>query len=425
MKTTWTLKEKSTGELLVTIDGEEWANAQEKAFNKLAKNFEMPGFRKGQAPKALVRKQMSDERIMVEAVDEVATDALFKGLEEHQLNMITRPTLDIDKMTKDEVTIKFIVTVAPEVKLGKYKGFTIKKKAVEVMDKDVEKRLKDYQERYAELVEKRGKVAKGNTAIIDFEGFLDGVAFEGGKGENYPLEIGSGSFIPGFEDQLIGMKANEEKDITVTFPENYQAEDLAGKEAVFKVTVHSVKQRKLPELDDEFAKEVEEKDQKFETLDDLRNYVVDTLTKEKTEEADQNAENELMSKVVDGAEVEIPDVMVEDELNQMVNDFKNRLTQQGLTFDLYKQFTGQDEAKIREEMGKDAYNRVKVRLVLSEIAKQENMEVTDEEMEEEFQTIANMYKMDLAKVKEQIDANAVKYDLRIRKAYDLIKQAIK
>ena len=425
MKTTWTLKEKSTGELLVTIDGEEWANAQEKAFNKLAKNFEMPGFRKGQAPKALVRKQMSDERIMVEAVDEVATDALFKGLEEHQLNMITRPTLDIDKMTKDEVTIKFIVTVAPEVKLGKYKGFTIKKKAVEVKDKDVEKRLKDYQERYAELVEKRGKVAKGNTAIIDFEGFLDGVAFEGGKGENYPLEIGSGSFIPGFEDQLIGMKANEEKDITVTFPENYQAENLAGKEAVFKVTVHSVKQRKLPELDDEFAKEVEEKDQKFETLDDLRNYVVDTLTKEKTEEADQNAENELMSKVVDGAEVEIPDVMVEDELNQMVNDFKNRLTQQGLTFDLYKQFTGQDEAKIREEMGKDAYNRVKVRLVLSEIAKQENMEVTDEELEEEFQTIANMYKMDLAKVKEQIDANAVKYDLRIRKAYDLIKQAIK
>ncbi len=425
MKTTWTLKEKSTGELLVTIDGEEWANAQEKAFNKLAKNFEMPGFRKGQAPKALVRKQMSDERIMVEAVDEVATDALFKGLEEHQLNMITRPTLDIDKMTKDEVTIKFIVTVAPEVKLGKYKGFTIKKKAVEVMDKDVEKKLKDYQERYAELVEKRGKVAKGNTAIIDFEGFLDGVAFEGGKGENYPLEIGSGSFIPGFEDQLIGMKANEEKDITVTFPENYQAENLAGKEAVFKVTVHSVKQRKLPELDDEFAKEVEEKDQKFETLDDLRNYVVDTLTKEKTEEADQNAENELMSKVVDGAEVEIPDVMVEDELNQMVNDFKNRLTQQGLTFDLYKQFTGQDEAKIREEMGKDAYNHVKVRLVLSEIAKQENMEVTDEELEEEFQTIANMYKMDLAKVKEQIDANAVKYDLRIRKAYDLIKQAIK
>ncbi|MBR2684582.1 MAG: trigger factor [Erysipelotrichaceae bacterium] len=425
MKTTWTLKEKSTGELLVTIDGEEWANAQEKAFNKLAKNFEMPGFRKGQAPKALVRKQMSDERIMVEAVDEVATDALFKGLEEHQLNMITRPTLDIDKMTKDEVTIKFIVTVAPEVKLGKYKGFTIKKKAVEVMDKDVEKRLKDYQERYAELVEKRGKVAKGNTAIIDFEGFLDGVAFEGGKGENYPLEIGSGSFIPGFEDQLIGMKANEEKDITVTFPENYQAEDLAGKEAVFKVTVHSVKQRKLPELDDEFAKEVEEKDQKFETLDDLRNYVVDTLTKEKTEEADQNAENELMSKVVDSAEVEIPDVMVEDELNQMVNDFKNRLTQQGLTFDLYTQFTGQDEAKIREEMGKDAYNRVKVRLVLSEIAKQENMEVTDEELEEEFQTIANMYNMDLAKVKEQIDANAVKYDLRIRKAYDLIKQAIK
>lgn len=425
MKTTWTLKEKSTGELLVTIDGEEWANAQEKAFNKLAKNFEMPGFRKGQAPKALVRKQMSDERIMVEAVDEVATDALFKGLEEHQLNMITRPTLDIDKMTKDEVTIKFIVTVAPEVKLGKYKGFTIKKKAVEVKDKDVEKRLKDYQERYAELVEKRGKVAKGNTAIIDFEGFLDGVAFEGGKGENYPLKIGSGSFIPGFEDQLIGMKANEEKDITVTFPENYQAEDLAGKEAVFKVTVHSVKQRKLPELDDEFAKEVEEKDQKFETLDDLRNYVVDTLTKEKTEEADQNAENELMSKVVDSAEVEIPDVMVEDELNQMVNDFKNRLAQQGLTFDLYTQFTGQDEAKIREEMGKDAYNRVKVRLVLSEIAKQENMEVTDEELEEEFQTIANMYNMDLAKVKEQIDANAVKYDLRIRKAYDLIKQAIK
>jgi len=423
MKTTWTLKEKSTGELLVTVDGEEWAKAQEKAFNKLAKNFEMPGFRKGQAPKALVRKQLNEERIMVEAIDEIATDALFAGIEEHKLQMITRPTLDIDKMTKDEATIKFIVTVAPEVKLGKYKDITIKKKAVEVKDKDVEGELKNYQNRFAELVEKRGKVAKGNTAIIDYEGFLDGVAFEGGKGENYSLEIGSGSFIPGFEEQLIGMKANEEKEITVTFPEEYHAEELAGKEAVFKVLVHAVKQRKLPELDDEFAKEVDIKG--VETLEQLRNYIVDDLTKRKTEEADQAAENELMSKVVDAAEVEIPDVMVQDELNQMVDDFKNRLSQQGLTFDLYKQFTGQDEAKIREEMSKDAYNRVKVRLVLSEIAKQENLEVSDEEMEEEYKTISEMYSMDLEKVKASIDANAVKYDLRIRKAYDLIKQAIK
>ena len=423
MNTTWNLKEKSKGELLVTLEGEEWKQAQEKAFNKLAKQVEIPGFRKGSAPKAMVRKQLSEQRIMFEAVEAVATDALFKGIEEHQLNMISQPSLDIDSLTADKAVLKFEVTVAPEVTLGEYKGFEIKKKAVEVSDKDVEKKLKEVRERFAELVEKRGKVAKGNTAVIDFEGFVDGVAFEGGKGENYPLEIGSGSFIPGFEEQLIGLKANEEKDVVVTFPENYQAEDLAGKEATFKVLVHEVKQRKLPELDDEFAKEVDIEG--VETLEQLRDHYLDELTKEKTQEVEQEAENELMSKVVDSAKVDIPDVMIEDELNQMLQEFKNNLAAQGITMELYTMYTGQDEATIREQYKIDAENRVRVRLVLNEIAKAEGFEVSDEEMEKEYQEISDIYSMPLDQVKGSIDPDAIRYDLRIRKAYDFIKEAIK
>lgn len=426
MKTTWNLKEKSTGELLVTVEGEEWKKAQEKAFNKLAKNVELPGFRKGQAPKALIRKQLGEQRIMFEAVEAVANDALFAGISEHNINMITQPSLDIDSMTADEAVLKFDITVAPEVKLGEYKGFEIKKKSSEVTDKEVEDTLKDLREKYAELVTKRGKVAKGNIAIIDFEGFVDGVAFEGGKGENYSLEIGSGSFIPGFEDQLVGLKTGEEKDVVVTFPENYQAEELAGKEAVFKCKVNEIKQRKLPELNDDFVTELEEQEYSgLQTVEELRNKVLDTLQENKIRDVETEAENELLSKVVDAAEVDIPDIMVKEELDQMVDDLKRSLERQGVSFDLYTQYTGQTEEIVREQMQPDALNRVKVRLVLSEIAKQENLEVTDEELDKEYQEISDIYNMPLEQVKGSIDPNAVKYDLRIRKAYDLIKEAIK
>lgn len=423
MKTSWTKLEKSQGELLVTLQGEEWKSAQEKAFKKIAKKVEIPGFRKGSAPESLIRRQINPESVKFEAVQDVATDALFAGIEEHKLEMIAQPSLDIKEMTDDEVTLVFVVTVRPDVKLAEYKNLTIKKKEVEVKEKDVNARLKTMQERFAELVVKKGMVAKGDTAVIDFEGFKDGVAFEGGKGDNYPLEIGSNAFIPGFEDQLVGLKAGEEKDVEVTFPEDYQAEDLAGKPVVFKVKVNEVKKKKLPKLDDDFAKEVDIEG--VETLDQLKEHVTKELTDEKTQEVENAALDELMSKVVDKAEVEIPEVLVTDELDQMVNEFKSRLSQQGLTMELYSQFTGQDEAAVRDQMKVDAEKRVKMRLVLAEIAKAENLEVSEEELEAEYTSMSEMYGMKVADIKKAISEDSVKYDLLNRKAFDLVKTAIK
>lgn len=422
METTWTLQEKAQGELKVVINGQQWLDAQEKAFSKLAKNVELPGFRKGQAPKALIKKQIKEQSILMEAVEEVATDALVKGIDEHQLQIIARPELSLDKMTAEEVTLTFKLTLEPEVKLGSYSEISIKKAEAVVTDEDVDAKLKELQERFAELTVKEGAVENGDTAVIDFEGFKDDVAFDGGKGENHPLEIGSNSFIPGFEEQLIGMTTNEEKAINVTFPADYQTEELAGKEVVFKVKVNEIKTRILPELSDDFAKEVDRKD--VETLEQLKASLSAELLSAKERAVADEAENELLTKVVDGSEIDIPDIMVEDELNRTYEEFVNRLAQQGLNMDLYKQFTGQDEATLREQMRPDAYNKVKARLVLGAIAKAENLTATDEEVEAEYQTMANLYKMEVEKVKEAITANALAYDLAIRKAYDHIKKAI-
>ena len=422
METTWTLQEKAQGELKVVINGQQWLDAQEKAFNKLAKNVEVPGFRKGQAPKALIKKQIKEQSILMEAVEEVATDALVKGIDEHQLQIIARPELSLDKMTAEEVTLTFKLTLEPEVKLGSYSEISIKKAEAVVTDEDVDAKLKELQERFAELTVKDGTVENGDTAVIDFEGFKDDVAFDGGKGENHPLEIGSNSFIPGFEEQLIGMTTNEEKAINVTFPADYQAEELAGKEVVFKVKVNEIKTRVLPELSDDFAKEVDRKD--VETLEQLRSSLSAELLSAKEKAVADEAENELLTKVVDGSEIDIPDIMIEDELNRTYEEFVNRLAQQGLNMDLYKQFTGQDEAALREQMRPDAHNKVKARLVLGAIAKAENLTASDEEVEAEYQTMANLYKMEVEKVKEAITANALAYDLAIRKAYDHIKKAI-
>ena len=419
METTWTLQEKAQGELKVVINGQQWLDAQEKAFNKLAKNVELPGFRKGQAPKALIKKQIKEQSILME---EVATDALVKGIDEHQLQIIARPELSLDKMTAEEVTLTFKLTLEPEVKLGSYSEISIKKAEAVVTDEDVDAKLKELQERFAELTVKDGTVENGDTAVIDFEGFKDDVAFDGGKGENHPLEIGSNSFIPGFEEQLIGMTTNEEKAINVTFPADYQAEELAGKEVVFKVKVNEIKTRVLPELSDDFAKEVDRKD--VETLEQLRSSLSAELLSAKEKAVADEAENELLTKVVDGSEIDIPDIMIEDELNRTYEEFVNRLAQQGLNMDLYKQFTGQDEAALREQMRPDAHNKVKARLVLGAIAKAENLTASDEEVEAEYQTMANLYKMEVEKVKEAITANALAYDLAIRKAYDHIKKAI-
>lgn len=422
MSSTWELKEKSTGELLATVEGDTWKNAQKKAFKKLAKKVNLPGFRPGQAPEKLVRKHISSQNILFEAVDEVAADALAEGIKEHELEMIARPSLDFDSIDEEKVVLKFNITVKPEVTLGDYKGLDIKKEEVSVEDADIDAEIARLQDRFADLVVKEeGKVENGDTAVIDFEGFKDGVAFEGGKGDNYPLVIGSGTFIPGFEEQVLGMGIEETKDINVTFPEEYQAADLAGQPVVFKVTVHEIKSKVLPEVNDELVKQAEIKD--VETLDAYKEYTRKNLETSKANQAEQKFENELLTAICDSASVEIPQIMIDDETDSMVRDFAQRLQYQGMSLDQYYQFTGQNEEMIRGEMSKDAYNKVKVRLVLEAIAAEEKLEVSEEEINKEIENIAGMYNMPAEKVKELISNDAIGYDLRIRKALELVKES--
>ncbi|MEG1462919.1 MAG: trigger factor, partial [Anaerorhabdus sp.] len=358
---TWNIIEKSKGEMKVTLEGQDWKDAQAKAFDKLAKNVELPGFRKGHAPKNLVEKNVSKNNVMIEAIESVANSYLQAGLKEHDLWPVARPELAIDSMDEEKAEIKFIIVIKPEVTLGEYKGLEYKVAETEISDDEVNAELNRLRENYSEVVTKEGTVENGDTAVIDFEGFKDGVAFEGGKAEGHSLEIGSGSFIPGFEEQLIGAAAGEEKEVNVTFPENYHAAELAGAPVVFKVKVHEVSTKQLPELNDEFAKDVNAPD--VETLEDLKNLIKKDLGEHKKVDAENNAMNDLVTKVVDGASVDIPQEMINDETDQLVNDFANRLQQQGFSLQQFMQMTGQTIEQIREQMGKDAENKVKLRLV--------------------------------------------------------------
>jgi len=423
MKSTWTVKEKSTGELIVTINDDAWKKAQTKAFDKLAKNVEAPGFRKGQAPKEIARKAISEQSILMEAVDNIASDALLFGIKEHDLSVIARPELDLEGLTADEVTLKFIVTVKPEVKLGQYKGLDVKAEEVSVTSEEVDAKIAELREQFAELVLKEtGNVEMNDTAVINFEGFKEGVPFEGGKGENYALEIGSNSFIPGFEEALIGLATGEEKDVALTFPEHYGAADLAGADVIFKVKVNEIKLKQLPELNDDFAKEANHHG--TETLADLRAHIEEDLLEEKTAKAQDAFGNELLTRVVDATEVEIPEVLIEEETDTLVEDFKNRIAQQGFNFEQFTQITGQTEKELREQMRLDATGKVKVRLILDQIAKEEKIEVTPEEVELEYGAIAQQYNMELARVKELAPQDTIAYDMRLRKAFTLIRESV-
>lgn len=419
---TWTLKEKSTGELKVTIEGENWKTAQTKAFNKLAKELEIPGFRKGSVPAAMAKKYVPAQKIMLEAVEHCAQDLLDAGIEEHSLWPISRPELNVEEISEEAATMSFTFAIKPEVKLGEYKGLAYEVEETSVSEEEVEAELKRIQENFAELeVKEDGEVENSDTAVIDFEGFKDGVAFEGGKGENYPLEIGSNSFIPGFEEQVIGMKKEETKDINVTFPENYQAAELAGQPVVFKVTVHEIKAKVLPELNDDLAKDVNAPN--VETMDDLKALIRKNQEEQKQQNAENEATNKLISTVVDACEVEIPEVMIKNETDDMIQDYANRLQQQGISLTQFFQITGQSEETLREQMAKDAESKVKLRLVLDAIATQENLEVGEEDIDTEYGLIASQYNMEKEKVKELIPASSISYDVRLRKALDLIKDS--
>jgi trigger factor len=423
MKTTWTVKEKSAGVLEVTINDEAWKKAQTKAIDKLVKNVNLPGFRKGQAPKELARKQLNEPMILAEAVDQIANEAFMVGITEHKLIPITRPELNVTALTAEEATLTFDITCKPEVTLGQYKGLDVKKAEVSVSVEDVDAKIDELRVQFTELVLKEtGNVEEKDMAIIDFEGFKDGVGFEGGKSENYELEIGSGSFIPGFEEALIGMAAGEEKDVHLTFPETYGQAELAGQPVVFKVKVNEIKRRTLPEANDDFAKEANHHG--TETLADLRAHLEEDILEEKTERADVDFGNLLLTKVVEASEVEIPDVLIIEETDNLLADFKNRISQQGYTMDLFTQITGQKEEELREQMKIDATNKVKVRLVLDAIATHEKLDVSSEEIVEEYDAIAKAYSMELARVKELAPADTIAYDLRLRKAFTLIRESV-
>lgn len=420
MSVKWEKQEGNEGVLTVEVDADTFNKALDDAFKKVVKQVSIPGFRKGKVPRGLFEQRFGVEALYQDALDILLPVEYPKAVEEAGIEPVDRPEIDVEKIEKGENLIFTAkVTVKPEVKLGEYKGLGIEKDDTTVTDEDVQNELKSLQERQAELVVKEdGKVEEGDTVVLDFEGFVDGEAFEGGKAENYSLEVGSGSFIPGFEDQLVGLEAGAEKDVEVTFPEEYHAEELAGKPAVFKVKIHEIKAKELPELNDEFAKDV---DEEVETLAELTEKTKKRLEEAKENEADAKLREELVVKAAENAEADIPQAMIDTELDRMMKEFEQRLQMQGMNLELYFQFSGQDENALKEQMKEDAEKRVKSNLTLEAIAKAENLQVTDEEVEEELSKMAEAYNMPVENIKQAIGSTeGMKEDLKVRKAIDFL-----
>lgn len=420
MSVKWEKLEGNEGVLTVEVDAQTFNEALDKAFKKVVKNVSIPGFRKGRVPRSIFEKRFGVEALYQDALDLLLPEVYPKAVEEAGIEPVDRPEIDIEQIEKGSPLIFTAkVTVKPEVKLGEYKGLDVQKEDATVTDEDVENELKQLQERHAELVVKEeGKVEEGDTVVIDFEGQVNGEAFEGGKAENYSLEIGSGTFIPGFEEQLIGLEAGAEKDVEVTFPEEYHAENLAGKPAVFKVKIHEIKRKELPALDDEFAKDVNED---VETLDELKAKIRKRLEEEKKTYAENKLRDDLVEKAAENVEVDIPQVMIDNELDQMMREFEQRLQMQGLNLQLYFQFSGQDEEGLREQMKEDAEKRVKYSLTLEAIANAENIEVSEEEVNEELQKMAEAYNLSVENMKKIIGStDHLKEDLKIKKAIDFL-----
>ncbi|MBA4548688.1 trigger factor [Thermoactinomyces intermedius] len=424
MKASWEKTEKNKGILTVETDEQSVQDALDQAFKKVVKQVNVPGFRKGKVPRAIFEKRFGVEVLYQDALDILLPKAYEQAVEETGIVPVDRPEIDIEQLEKGKSLIfKATVTVKPEVELGEYKGLEVEvdEEQFAVKPEDVEKELERMQKQQGQLEPvEDGTVEKGDRVIIDFEGFVDGEPFEGGKAEQYTLEVGSGTFIPGFEDQLIGMKAGEEKEIQVTFPEEYHVEDLKGKPATFKVKLHEIKRLNLPELDDEFAQDVSE----FDTLEELKADIEKNM-KEKAEKDKENfIRNELVEKAAQNATVEIPEVMIENETENMLRQFEQRLMYQGLNLETYAQFTGQDQEALKDQFKEDAEKRVRADLVLEAIAKEEQIEVKDEEVEEEIKQMAEEMGREADEVRRILEnqgaLDSVKDQLRMKKTIDLL-----
>ena len=408
--------EKSQVALTIEVGSAEFEAAIEKAYQKMRKKINVPGFRPGKAPRKIIEGMYGAEVFFEEAINIAFPDAYEAAVKEQELQVVGYPTVEmVGDVTKEGFTFKATTPVYPEVTLGEYKGLSAPKDEVKVTAADVDDRLKQLSDRNTRLVSVDREAKEGDTAVIDFEGFLDGKPFDGGKGENHSLELGSHSFVPGFEEQVVGMKAGDEKDIDITFPEDYHA-DLAGKAVVFKVKVHEVKEKEVPELDDEFAKDVSE----FDTLKELKADLKKKITEERQKDADRAFEDALMEQVAANITADIPDAMVETQARQFLDNFKMQIAQSGIPYDQYMKMTGMDEGKLLEDAKEPALRQVRMDLAVAAIIKAENLDATDEEVEAEFQKLAEQYSMDIEMVKKYLQADQVKDQLISQKAVAVV-----
>lgn len=416
--------ETNVYEMEVTVSAEDFAKACTQAYMKQKDSIQLPGFRKGKAPKGMIEKMYGEAIFFEEALEIIYPQAVSEAIEEAGLRTVDSPyDLDVPVMSKSEgVEMKMKVTVYPEVKLGEYKGLEAKMMDTEASDEDVLEEIKNMQDRNSRLITVEDRAAEnGDTAEIDFEGFIDGEAFEGGKGENYPLELGSGSFIPGFEEQVVGHNVGDSFDVNVTFPEDYQAEEMAGKEALFKVTIHEIKAKELPELDDEFAKDVSE----FDTLDEFKADLKKQISDKKEEEANKDFENQLIEQLTQGIEAEIPECMFTKRCDEMINDYSYRLQMQGIDLDTYLQYVGQDMDSFRETFEEGAQSQVKASLALEAVVEAEKIEVTDEEIDEEIAKLAEQYNMEAEQIKKAVPQDQIVSDIKTKKAVEFIVSSAK
>ena len=415
---------KSEKEIEIIIEGKEWEEALDKAFKKANKTAKIDGFRPGKAPKEVFIKKYGKQSLYMEAADGAADMAYQKLLKDHAddvKELVARPDIALKYVNDEKIVFLFTLTMRPEVKLGKYKGLGIKKDEVKAEEKEIEDAINSMRERYAEDVIKEGKIENGDIAVIDFEGFVDGKAFDGGKSENYSLKIGSGTFIPGFEKQLIGLKSGDEKDVKVTFPEDYHAEDLKGKEATFKVKIHEVKEVKIPELDKDFFEDLGMEG--INTKEELEAQISENILARKEMEAENKYLDDLLEAAAKDVKVDVPEAMINEELDRMIGQYADHLKMQGITIEQFYQFTNSDEAALKDQMRPEAIKRITYRLMLEEIAKKEKIEIDDKEAKEESKKLAEKYQM---KEDEFLNAfgglDIVKYDMKMRKAMEILKK---
>ncbi|WP_020006437.1 trigger factor [Salinicoccus albus] len=422
MSQNWEKQEGNEGILTITVPAEEFDEALDEAFKKVSKEVSVPGFRKGKIPRQMFEKRFGVESLYQDAIDIVLPQAYTAAVEEAGINPVDQPDVDVEEVEKGkDLIFKAKVTVEPEVKLGEYKGLEAEEMDTEVTGDDVQQEIDNKLESHADMVVKEdGKAEEGDIVNLDFDGYVDGEQFEGGKAEGYDLEIGSGSFIPGFEEQVIGLEVDDEKDVELTFPEEYHAEELAGKEAVFKVRINSIKVKETPELDEELLKEL---DEEVESVDEYKEKLEKELKESKENQAETSMKEQLIEQAADNAEIDVPEAMVKSETDRMLQEFEQRLSQQGINMEMYQQLSGQDEDALREQMKDDAEQRVRTNQVLKQIAIDENIEVAEADMDAELEKMSEQFGIKVEDIKSTLgDLSMLEDDLKVQKAIDVLVQ---